>query len=99
LFGEKVRGIVHPLNHRHVTFTIPKLLRGYLRRNRRLGKLLLRSAWQAWHEYLRELLQIRDGLSAAGSSVCRPTAACSTSIPMFMRWCFPGLFGKDVFMN
>ena len=28
LFGEKVREIVHPLNHRHVTFTIPKLLRG-----------------------------------------------------------------------
>jgi len=23
-----------------------------------------RSAWQAWHEYLRELLQIRDGLSS-----------------------------------
>ena len=46
LFGEKVREIVHPLNHRHVTFTIPKLLRGYLRRNRRLGKLLLRSAAQ-----------------------------------------------------
>ena len=23
LFGEKVREIVHPLNHRHVTFTIP----------------------------------------------------------------------------
>ena len=22
-----------------------------------------RTAWQAWHEYLRELLQIRDGLS------------------------------------
>ena len=32
-------------------------------------------------------------------SICRPTAACSTSIPMFMRWCFPGLFGKDVFMS
>ena len=44
LFGEKLREIVHPLNHRHVAFTIPKLLRGYLRRNRGLGKLLLRSA-------------------------------------------------------
>lgn len=65
LFGEKVLEIVHPLNHRHVTFTIPKLLRGYLRRIRRLGKLLLRSAWEAWQEYLHELLQIRDGLSAA----------------------------------
>ena len=21
------------------------------------------------------------------------------TIPMFIRWCFPGLFGKDVFMN
>ena len=63
LFEEKVLEIVHPMNHRNVTFTIPKLLRGYLRHNRRLGKLLLRSAWQAWHEYLRELLQIRDGLS------------------------------------
>ncbi len=70
-FGEKVREIVHPLNHRHVTFTIPKLLRAYLRRNRKLGKLLLRSAWQAWPEYLRERLQLRDGLS--GGIFCMQT--------------------------
>ena len=30
-----------------------------------------RSAWQAWHEYLRELLQIRDGLS--GEIFCLQT--------------------------
>ncbi len=28
LFGEKVLEIVHLMIHRHVTFTIPKLLRG-----------------------------------------------------------------------
>ena len=71
LFGEKVREIVHPLNHRHLTFTIPKLLRAYLRRNRRLGKLLLRSAWQAWQEYLRKRLQISAGMS--GGIFCLQT--------------------------
>jgi hypothetical protein len=68
---EKVREIVHPLNHRHVTFTIPKLLRVYLRRNRKLGKLLLRSEWQAWREYLRERLQLREGLN--GGIFCMQT--------------------------
>ncbi len=63
MFGEKVQEIVHPLNHRHLTFTIPKLLRAYLRRNRRLGKLLLRSTWLAWQEYLRKRLRIRAGMS------------------------------------
>jgi hypothetical protein len=97
-FGEKFREIVHPQNHRHVTFTIPKLLRVYLRRNRKLGKLLLRSAWQAWREYLRERLQLRDGLSS-GIFCMQTHGSLFNSIPMFMRWCFPGLFGKDVFMS
>ena len=54
---------MHPLNHRHLSFTTPKLLRAYLRRNRRLGKLLLRNAWQAWQEYLRKRRQISAGMS------------------------------------
>ena len=61
--GTSCREIVHPLNHRHVTFTVPKLLGGYLCRNRRLSTMLLCNALQARHEYLCELMQIRDGLS------------------------------------
>ena len=71
LFGEKVREIEHPLNHLHVTFTISKLLRGFLRRNRRLGKLLLCSAWQTWLGYLRGVLKIRNGLN--GGIFCLQT--------------------------
>ena len=33
LFGEKVREIVKAFPHLHVTFTIPKILRGYFRSN------------------------------------------------------------------
>ena len=36
----------------------------YLRRIRRLGKLLLRSAWQAWQEYLCKRLQLRTCMSS-----------------------------------
>jgi hypothetical protein len=96
LFGEKVLEIVHPLNHRHVTFTIPKLLRGYLRRIRRLGKLLLRSAWEAWQEYLHELLQIRDGLS--GGIFCLQTQGCLSNFhPHVHALVLPGLVREGRF--
>ena len=96
LFVEKVLEIVHPLNHRHVTFTIPKLLRGYLRRIRRLGKLLLRSAWEAWQEYLHELLQIRDGLS--GGIFCLQTQGCLFNFhPHVHALVLPGLVREGRF--
>ena len=44
LFAEKVREIVKPVPHLHITFTIPKILRAYFRRNRKLLKLLVQSA-------------------------------------------------------
>ncbi len=31
LFGEKVREVVKPVSHIHITFTIPKILRAYFR--------------------------------------------------------------------
>ena len=58
LFGEKVREIVKPFPHLHVTFTIPKILRGYFRRNRKLLKLLIQSAnfvvEQRWGQAVRQ---------------------------------------------
>ena len=61
LFGEKVREIVKPLPHRHITFTIPKILRGYFRRNRKLLKLLIQSANYAIEHYFHEALGIEGG--------------------------------------
>ncbi len=61
LFGEKVREIVKPFPHLHVTFTIPKILRGYFRRNRKLLKLLTQSANFAIKQYFHETLSIKDG--------------------------------------
>ena len=61
LFGEKVRQIVKPFPHLHVTFTIPKILRGYFRRNRKLLKLLIQSANFAIEHYFHEALGMKDG--------------------------------------
>ena len=61
LFGEKVREIVKPFPHLHVTFTIPKILRGYFRRNRKLLKLLTQSANFAIEQYFHETSGIKDG--------------------------------------
>src|SRR3989304_6840910 len=55
LFGEKIREIVKPVPHLHITFTIPKLLRAYFRRNRRLLKILVQSANYSVERYLRLL--------------------------------------------
>lgn len=48
LFAERVRNeIALPVPHRHVTFTIPKALRGLFERDRRLLGVLARSAYEA----------------------------------------------------
>ena len=41
LFSEKIAEIAKPIPHLHITFTIPKILRAYFRRNRKLLKLLV----------------------------------------------------------
>ena len=61
LFGEKVAEIVKPLPHLHVTFTIPKILRGYFKRNRKLLKFFVQSAQFAMNTYFKESLGIDDG--------------------------------------
>lgn len=61
LFGEKVRGIVKPVSHLHITFTIPKMLRAYFRRNRKLLKLLVQSANWTIEEYFTGATEIEGG--------------------------------------
>ena len=61
LFGEKVRGIVKPVSHLHITFTIPRILRAYFRRNRKLIKLLVQSANWTIEKYFTEATEIEDG--------------------------------------
>ena len=61
LFGEKIREIVRPYSHVHMTFTIPKILRGFFKRNRKLLKLLAQSAHFAIEKYFREALGIEGG--------------------------------------
>ena len=60
LFSEKVRDIVKPFPHLHITYTIPKLLRGYFRRNRKLLKLLIQSANFVIKQYFHETLGMKD---------------------------------------
>jgi len=61
LFGEKICGLVRPISHLHVTFTIPKILRAWFRRNRKLLKRMVQSANWAMRIYFRETLGIADG--------------------------------------
>ena len=61
LFAEKVRENVKPFPHLHITFSIPKILRGYFRRNRKLLKLLIQSANFAIEQYIHETLGVKDG--------------------------------------
>lgn len=68
LFGEKVREIVKPVSHIHITLTIPKILRAYFRRNRKLLKLLNQSANYAIEKYFKEALRMDDGY--AGGIYC-----------------------------
>ena len=61
LFGEKICELVKPISHLHVTFTIPKILRAWFRRNRKLLKLMVQSANWAIRIYFIESLGIADG--------------------------------------
>jgi hypothetical protein len=61
LFAEKIREMVKPISHIYITFTIPKLLRAYFRRNRKLLKLLIQSAHYATEAYFKEALGIDNG--------------------------------------
>ncbi len=62
LFGEKIQEIAKPIAHIHITFTIPKILRAYFRRNRGLLKYLVQAANYAVSEYYKEALGDEDGL-------------------------------------
>ena len=68
LFGEKIREIVKPFSHVHMTFTIPKILRIFFKRNRKLLQLLVQSANFAIEKYFRKALGIEDGY--AGGIFC-----------------------------
>ncbi|MBI5677665.1 MAG: transposase zinc-binding domain-containing protein [Planctomycetes bacterium] len=57
--------VVMPVNHRHWVFTIPKLLRGYFRRNRKLNSILFESAIFAIKTYFVDELGIKDGKTGA----------------------------------
>lgn len=61
LFGEKICELVRPISHLHVTFTIPKILRAWFRRNRKLLKLMVQSANWAIRTYFIETLGITAG--------------------------------------
>lgn len=61
LFGEKVVEMSKPIAHLHITFTIPKILRAYMRRNRKLLKYLVQSANYAVDKYLREAVGRQEG--------------------------------------
>ena len=69
LFGEKIRELVKPISHVHVTFTIPKILRAWFRRNRNLLKRMVQSANWAIRIYFIESLGIADGCT--GGIYCR----------------------------
>jgi hypothetical protein len=58
---DKIRELVRPISHLHVTFTIPKILRAWFRRNRKLLKRMVQSANWAMRIYFRETLGIADG--------------------------------------
>jgi hypothetical protein len=63
LFGALVtETILFPVSHRHLTFTIPKMLRPYFRFDRDLLKDLCRIAQQCLREFLRTTLDLPDGL-------------------------------------
>ena len=69
LFGERlIEEILDDVPHRHVTFTIPKALRGLFERERKLLKILARSAHRAMETMLREAVgnrRVRVGTVAS----------------------------------
>lgn len=62
LFAEKVVEIIKPVKHLHITFTIPKLLRAYFKRNRKHLKLLPQCANYAVNQYFHKSLGMDEGL-------------------------------------
>jgi hypothetical protein len=54
--------ILFPVPHRHFTFGIPKMLRPYFRFDRDLLKDLCRLAHECLLEYLRDTLDLPEGL-------------------------------------
>lgn len=71
LFGEKIAELARPITHVHITFTVPKLLRAYFRRNRTLLKWLTQSANWAVKTYFSESLGITEGYT--GGIYCLQT--------------------------
>src|SRR3989339_1198058 len=53
--------IVKPVSHLHITFTIPKILRAYFRRNRKLLKFLVQSANWTIEKYFTGATEIEGG--------------------------------------
>src|SRR3989337_3828337 len=72
LFGEKVREIVKPVSHLHITFTIPKILRAYFRRNRKLLKFLVQSANWTVEKYFTGAIEIEGGLFYEQRNITTP---------------------------
>lgn len=59
--------ILLPHSHKHLVFTVPKRIRPYFKYNRKLFKLLYKSAWEAWKWYVEGLLP--EGTSGAVMSL------------------------------
>jgi hypothetical protein len=55
-----IEEVLAPVPHRHVTFTVPKVLRGLFERERKLLTILPRSAHAAVQTMLREVVGDRD---------------------------------------
>ena len=51
-----------PVAHRHVVFTVPKVLRGLFERQRRLLGLITRAAYEAVRRVLAEVVGRRDAV-------------------------------------
>ena len=89
LFAERlVEELLAPLPHRHYVFTVPVALRGVFRRERRLLRLLARSAYDAIRIEFEQLYQRHDvragcvlSLHTAGSYAANfnPHAHCLIS--------------------
>jgi hypothetical protein len=61
LFAEKLTSeILAPVPHRHWTFSIPRVLRGLVERDRKLLGLLSRTAYEAIRKSFQTLFQRSD---------------------------------------
>ena len=70
LFAEKLEGeVLAPVAHRHLTFTIPRSLRGLFERERKLLGLLPRCAFGAVRRLYQEHFSRRDALPGMVASI------------------------------